>query len=58
MNDWIFRMITLVVGAASPEIRESVTSLIKALDERAKATPNPIDDVFVGLLKVILNIKD
>ncbi|GAH91788.1 unnamed protein product [marine sediment metagenome] len=58
MNEWILRMITLVVGAASPEIRESITELVNGLAEKAKATPNPIDDVLVGLLKVILNIKD
>lgn len=58
MNEWILRMITLIVGAASPEIRESVKELIARLDEKAKATPNPIDDVLVGLLKVVLNVKD
>lgn len=58
MESWILRMIILVVGAASPEIRENVKTWVADLAEKAKATPNPMDDILVGLLKTLLNIKD
>lgn len=58
MNEWILRMISVVIAAATPEILESLDRLVRELDEKAKATPNPIDDVLVGLLKAILNIKN
>lgn len=58
MGEWILRMIILVVGAASPEIRENVKEWVLDLEQKAKATPNPMDDILVGLLKTLLNIKD
>lgn len=58
MQEWILRMIVLVVGAASPEIRESLDTWIRELAEKARATPNPMDDILVGLLKALLGIKD
>jgi len=58
MESWILRMIILVVGAASPEIRANVKEWVLELAEKAKTTPNPMDDILVGLLKTLLNIKD
>jgi len=58
MNEWILSMFSLVVNSASPAIRESVKGWVLELEKRAKETPNPMDDILVGLLKVILNIKD
>lgn len=57
MQDWVLRMIVLVVGAASPEISTSIREWVLELETRAKETPNPMDDILVGLLKVVLNIK-
>lgn len=58
MNEWILRLITLVVGSASPELRNIIKEWVTELEKRAKATPNPFDDVLVGLIKVVLNIKN
>ena len=54
MDKWIFRLIGLVVGVASPEIRKGATDLLDDLEKRAKATPNPWDDMLVGMLKQIM----
>jgi len=58
MNEWILRLITLIVGAASPELRTMIKEWVLELDKRAKETPNPFDDVLVGLIKIVLDIKD
>lgn len=58
MNEWILRLITLIVGAASPELRQLVKEWVIELDKRAKETPNPFDDVLVGLIKIVLNVND
>lgn len=54
MNKWILQIITMVVGVASPEIRTGVLQLLNKLEEQAKKTPNPWDDILVGLLKTIM----
>ena len=58
MNEWILRLITLIVGSASPELRQLIKEWVLELEKRAKETPNPFDDVLVGLIKIVLNIKD
>jgi len=57
MNEWILRLITLIVSSASPELRAGITAWVKDLEAKAKQTPNPFDDVLVGLLKIVLNVK-
>lgn len=54
MNKWLLQIITMVVGVASPEIRTGVLQLLNKLEEQAKKTPNPWDDILVGLLKTIM----
>ena len=58
MNEWILRLITLIVGSASPELRQLIKEWVLELEKRAKETPNPFDDVLVGLIKIVLNIKN
>lgn len=57
MNEWVLRMIGLVVGSASPAIRESIKAWVLELEVQAKETPNPMDDILVGLIKIVLNIQ-
>ena len=52
MNNWILRLIGLIVGQASPEIRKMLVEWLNTLEKNAKETPNPWDDVLVRLLKV------
>ncbi|MBA7618693.1 hypothetical protein ES703_26024 [subsurface metagenome] len=58
MNEWILRIITMVLSVMTPELRENMTSFVKNMEAAAKKTPNPWDDIFVGLLKSLLGIKD
>jgi len=57
MNEWILRIITMVVGVVSPEIRTGANQLLDDLEAKAKKTPNPWDDILVGLLKTIMTGK-
>ncbi|GAH96921.1 unnamed protein product [marine sediment metagenome] len=57
MNQWIFRLIALVVGVVSPEIRKGAAELLDDLEKKAKATANPWDDMLVAMLKNIMTGK-
>lgn len=57
MELWIFRLIGLVIGIVSPEIRTGVTELLDRLEEKAKKTDNPWDDMLVAMLKQIMTGK-
>ena len=54
MNEWILRLIGLVVSVASPELRQMLTEWIETLEVNAKKTANPWDDVLVSMLKTLL----
>jgi len=54
MNEWLFRLIAMVVSVASPELRKSLEDLITTLEVQAKKTPNKWDDLLVGMLKALL----
>lgn len=57
MNEWIFRLIALVINVVSPEIRTGVKELLDKLEAMAKKTANPWDDVLVAMLKQIMTGK-
>ena len=57
MNEWLFRLIGLVLGQISPELRKAVVDWVTDMELEAKKTPNPWDDIFVGVIKSVLNIK-
>lgn len=54
MNEWIFRLIGLVVSVASPELRKALAELLNDLEKKAAKTPNPWDDILVAMLRTIL----
>ncbi len=54
MNEWILRLIALIVGVASPEIRKMLEQWLNQLEAQAKKTANPWDDVLVALLKTLI----
>jgi len=58
MNEWLLRIIGMVFSVMTPELRTGMESFVKRLESDAKKTPNPWDDIFVGVLKSILNMKD
>ena len=54
MNEWILKLIGLIFSVASPELRKLLEQWIVTLEQQAKATKNPWDDVLVALLKQLL----
>lgn len=54
MNEWILRLIGLVITVASPELRKGLTEWLDNLETQAKKTANPWDDILVSLLKTLL----
>lgn len=54
MDKWLLRLISLIIGVASPELRKMLTDLLDQAEAKAKATKNPWDDILVGLLKQLL----
>lgn len=49
----IVSVVRSALGAVSPQIRQEIEQFVQKLDEQAKATDNPYDDIAVGFLKVI-----
>lgn len=54
MNEWIFRLIILILGVMSPEFRKALELSLSNLETEAKKTQNPWDDILVGMLKTLL----
>lgn len=54
MNEWILRLIGLVINVASPELLKQLESWLTSLEATAKKTANPWDDVLVAMLKTVL----
>lgn len=54
MNEWLLRIITMVVTVMSPELRKGLEDVVNGLETQAKKTANPWDDILVGLLKNLL----
>lgn len=52
----IVLLLPVIMDNITPEIREYVVNWIKTLEEKAKKTLNPVDDVLVEVMKVVLNI--
>ncbi len=46
-------LIDRIVSELSPELRNMIVNTIAALDDKAKKTKNPFDDIAVGALKSV-----
>jgi len=57
MNNWMVKLLQQIITQMSPAIREALVEFVNTLDTQAQKTPNPWDDVAVGLLKLVLLIK-
>ena len=58
MGKWLIRMAQQVLMVATPEIVTTTKQLLDELEEKAKKTPNPWDDILVGTMKTILGCDD
>lgn len=57
MDKWLVTLLKQIITQLSPQIRGSIEKFVKDLEAEVKKTPNPWDDILVGLLKLVLLIK-
>lgn len=58
MNNWLLMLVGQMLTVITPQLRQGLTEFVNTLEKQAKATPNPWDDIFVGIVKSVLQIKD
>lgn len=54
--NWIKILFTIIWPEVSPQIREGIVNFVKDLEKKAVATPNPVDNILVAILKLGLGI--
>jgi hypothetical protein len=54
MLNIVYKMIVKVLSGASPEIRNQIKAFLADLEEKAKQTSNPVDDILVLCLRIVL----
>jgi hypothetical protein len=54
LQEIVLKVVSNVIDKATPAIRQDIVNLVDSIDEKAKQTPNPFDDVLVDLLRAIL----
>ncbi|MDD2353570.1 MAG: hypothetical protein PHX56_08480 [Atribacterota bacterium] len=54
MLNIVYKMIVKVISGASPEIRNQIKAFLTDLEEKAKKTSNPVDDILVMCLRIIM----
>lgn len=57
MEKYLLHVLRLLITVMSPELRKSLQAVIDQLEAKAKETVNEWDDVFVAVVKTVLNIK-
>lgn len=57
MVEFLIRVLGKVLRACSPEIKQLLTNAIKSVYAKALATENPLDDLLVEFVAVILDIE-
>jgi len=56
MDKLVLGLLAKILRKISPDVREFIVSSIKELDKKAKATPNPYDDVALDVLAWLLQV--
>lgn len=54
MDKYLLALIRLLVSVISPELRNTLTTMLNGLEAQAKKTPNEWDDVIVAMLRTLL----
>jgi hypothetical protein len=54
MLNIIYKMAVKILSGASPEIRTQIKAFLADLEEKAKQTSNPVDDILVLCLRILL----
>lgn len=52
--DLLLKMIHMILGVASPELRKMLVDWVNEFEKKAAATPNPWDDILAKLLKAVI----
>lgn len=52
--NYVFKLIPLIIGSISSELREDIEKGVDQLAETASKTPNKVDDIAVQLLKIVI----
>ena len=58
MNELLLHILLLVLTQISPDVKKDLQDLLSRLESLTKATPNPWDDVLVGILKTLLTVPE
>lgn len=53
MEKLLFNLISVVLEKLSPDIIGAIKSFIRRLDEMAKQTENPFDDMLMEIIKAL-----
>jgi len=56
MKDWWIKLIGVMLEHISGPLREAIKKSVIEWEKKAKETPNPWDDILVGVVKWILAI--
>lgn len=57
MNKMLLGLLRKILDSISPNVREFIETSVKELAVKAKATPNPYDDVAVDILAWVLCVE-
>jgi len=52
----IFGLLDKFLNSISGDLREAIKKSLTEWEAKAKETPNPLDDLVVKLLRIILNV--
>lgn len=56
MNDWMLRLISLILGVVSEPLREELKKFAISFREQARMTSNPWDDYVADIICWVLAI--
>jgi hypothetical protein len=56
MQKWILTLAKMIIGQVSGPLREQIVADVAKWEAKARETATPVDDVFVGLVKMVLGI--
>lgn len=54
MNRWLFTILSKAISLASPSIIENLRQLVEEMMVKAEGTPNPWDDIIVGMIQMLV----
>lgn len=55
MTKLLVRLLPMILSVVSPEIKQALVEFLDLMEERAKKTANPWDDMLVALLKRLVS---